>query len=67
MTARKVSVLNSMQHADSCKLIPEICQKIISMGENRYNHSTVIELQSDDRVDKSFDSKLACTVDTVSL
>jgi len=44
MTARKVSVLNNMQ-------LPEICQKIISMVGNRDNHSTVIELQSDDGVD----------------
>jgi hypothetical protein len=29
----------------------EICQKIISVVENRDNHSTVIELQSDDSVD----------------
>lgn len=55
-----------MQLADSCTFIREICQKIISMVGNRYNHFTVIEMQSDDRVGRSFDSKMANTVDTVS-
>jgi hypothetical protein len=51
MTARKFPVLNNMQLIDICKFIPEVCQKIASVVENRDDHSTAIELQSNDRVD----------------